>query len=234
MSDSAESPRRRDPEATRASLVEATVGLILKQGFAATSVGQICGAAGVTRGAFFHHFPSKEAIGRAAVERWGEFGTALYAEAWEDAGADPLAQLGAMFAIMDGFTRRGDEVCTCVVGVVSQETAQSSEMLRGAAAAELQRWTENVARLIGAAKQRHCPRANFGPEELAWQLNAVWQGSMLIAKTLRDPALIRRNLSRAREWLAGFFPVDVRPLLQPEPNRGPKPKPKPKPKPANP
>lgn len=205
--------RKRTPEATRAALVEATVGLILRQGFAATSVGEICEAAGATKGAFFHHFRSKDEIGQAAIEWWGGFGESLYAEAWQDGDRDPLVQIGAMFAIMEGFTRREDQVCTCVVGMMSQETAQSNDKLCAAAARELERWTENTARLIAAAKERHCPGAGFNPNDLAWHLNALWQGSMLIAKTCRDPARIRRNLSQAREWLAGFFPAEVRPLL---------------------
>lgn len=208
--------RRRDPEGTRAALVDATVGLILRQGYTATSVGQICKEAEVTKGSFFHHFESKDAIGRAAIEWWGGFGTSLYAEAWKDADADPLAQLGAMLDIMDGFTRRDDEVCTCVVGIISQETALSNDDLRATAARELDRWTENTARLISGAKDRHCPEADFEPEDLAAHLNALWQGSMLIAKARQDPALIRRNLSQAREWLAGFFPEQVRSLLQPK------------------
>lgn len=216
---SANPTRRRDPEGTRSALVEAMVRLILRQGFAATSVGEVCAEAGVTKGSFFHHFDSKDALGRAAVEWWGGFGTGLYAEAWRDGGADPLAQLGAMFSIMEGFTLREDQVCTCVVGMISQETAQSNEALRTAAATELERWTENTGRMIAAAKERHCPDAGFDPVALAWHLNALWQGSMLIAKTLQDPALIRRNLASARAWLAGHFPEEVRPLLSPKPIR---------------
>ncbi len=215
MSSPTERQRRRDPEGTRTALVEATVGLILRQGFTATSVGQICEAAGVTKGSFFHHFESKDAIGRAAIEWWGGFGTSLYAEAWKNESADPLVQLGAMFEIMDGFTRREDQVCTCVVGIISQETALSNDDLREAAACELDRWTENTARLITAAKKCHCPDAEFEPTDLATHLNALWQGSMLIAKARQDPALIRRNLSQAREWIAGFFPAESRTLLLP-------------------
>lgn len=205
--------RTRDPEATREALVRAAVELILRQGFAATSVGQICQEAGVTKGSFFHHFDSKDAIGQAAIEWWGNFGTALYAEAWKDADRDPLEQLGTMFVIMDGFTRDENRTCTCVVGMMSQETALANGDLRDFAARELERWAENVTTLIASAKEHHCPAADFDPAELADSLNATWQGSMLIAKTIQNPALIRRNLEFARDWLAGFFPAEVRPLL---------------------
>lgn len=205
--------RSRNPEATRAALVAAAVELILRQGFAATSVGQICEEAGVTKGSFFHHFDSKDAIGRAAIEWWGEFGTNLYAEAWKDPSRDPLEQIATLFTIMSGFTEFENRVCTCVVGIMSQETAQSNDELRQFACRELERWSENVERLIAMAKERHCPDSPFDPTALAWHLNALWQGSMLISKTIRDPSLIRRNLTLGREWLAGFFPADVRPLL---------------------
>ena len=44
--------------------------LVRRQGYAATSVDEICAAAGVSKGAFFHHFASKEALGIAAAEQW--------------------------------------------------------------------------------------------------------------------------------------------------------------------
>jgi TetR/AcrR family transcriptional repressor of nem operon len=55
---------------TRTKLLDAAVTIIRKQGFAATTVDQLCAAAGMTKGGFFHHFASKEAIGIAAAEHW--------------------------------------------------------------------------------------------------------------------------------------------------------------------
>src|SRR6187402_213359 len=159
--------RERNPAETREKLVTATVGLILKQGFAATTVDQICAEAGLTKGSFFHHFDSKEALGKAAVEWWGAFGTALYAEAWKDEGIDPLEQLHRMLDIMSGFTERPDEVCTCVVGMLSQELAQSHPAMRAECARQLEIWTENAARMLRAAKEKHRPTSDFDPVEVA-------------------------------------------------------------------
>ena len=54
----------------RARLLEAARTLVRHRGFAATSVDDLCAAAGVTKGAFFHHFPSKEALGVALIDDW--------------------------------------------------------------------------------------------------------------------------------------------------------------------
>lgn len=199
--------KERNPAETRGKLVAATVQLILKQGFAATSVEQICAEAGVTKGSFFHHFESKEAIGKAAVLWWGDFGTNLYAEAWKDAGLDPLEQVYRMLDIMSGFTERTEEVCTCVVGMLSQELAQSHPAMRAECERQLDIWTANVARMLGEAKAKHKPKSDFDPVEAAWFLNSLWQGSMLVGKTRERhrQAMIRRNLQFAREWVGGLF-----------------------------
>ncbi len=199
----------RNPAATRQKLVGATVGLILKQGFSATSVDQICTAAGVTKGSFFHHFENKEALGLAAADWWGEMGTALYAAAWQDQDLDPLEQLHRFFDIMSGFTERPDEPCVCVVGMLSQEMTGTHPNFRGVCARHLDDWTRHVVKMLSAAKAKHPPVVDFDPEKVAWFLNSLWQGSMLTGKTRQDPEMIRSNIELARAWVDSFFGVPV-------------------------
>jgi len=195
----------RDPAATRQKLIDATVGLILKQGFAATTVDQICAGAGVTKGSFFHHFANKEAAGQAAIGWWSDMGTGLYAEAWKDSDGDPLAQLHCMLDIMTGFAQPSADPCTCVVGIMSQEVAQSNDALRQSCADALELWTENVARMLSAAKARHPIARDFDPHQVAWFFNSIWQGSMLIAKTVQDPQILIENVRHSRSYLDSLF-----------------------------
>src|ERR1700685_4637564 len=110
----------RNPTATKRKLVEATVDLMLRQGFAGTTVDQICEEAGVTKGSFFHHFDSKEAIGEAALNAWGDFGTSIYSPSWSDPNLDPLEQLYKHLDIMAEIALRPGDATSCVVGMMSQ------------------------------------------------------------------------------------------------------------------
>lgn len=56
-------------EATRLALLDAAHALFVSRGFAATSTPEICAAAGVTRGALYHHYADKRALFVAVLER---------------------------------------------------------------------------------------------------------------------------------------------------------------------
>ncbi|MBA3685889.1 MAG: TetR/AcrR family transcriptional regulator [Planctomycetes bacterium] len=191
-------------EATQAKLIAAAQALMLRQGYAGTTVDEICAEAGLTKGSFFHHYASKEAICRAAVDAWGAMGTRLYAEASSDPNADPLDQLHRLFDIMISFTTR-DEPTLCMVGMMSQELALTNPAMRTVCAGHLEDWTRMVVRMLSEAKRVHWTAVDFDPVRVGWLLNAIWQGSMLIAKTRQSPEMIRSNLELARAYVVGLF-----------------------------
>jgi TetR/AcrR family transcriptional repressor of nem operon len=203
---------RRQPEATRRKLIAATLTLMLKQGFNATSVDEICAAAGVTKGSFFHHFKNKDDIGRSAVKAWGEFGQSVYAEAWKQPG-QPLEEIHRLFDIMDGLTRKSDP-CVCMAGMMSQEMSGAHSGFRAACARELEIWTEMMRSRLEAAKQQLKPAVNFDPAAVAWLLNSVWQGSMLVGKARQSRDLIRTNLRLARNYVDSLFAHPHKPVSQ--------------------
>ncbi len=195
----------RNPVETRQRLVGATLRLMLRQGYAATTVDQICGEAGLTKGSFFHYFASKEAIARAAVDAFAQMGTDLYTPAWAEPGVDPLEQLHRLLDIMITFNQRPDELCVCMVGMMSQELAQVNADMRAACDGHLQDWEGRVTRMLTEAQKIHRPRRPFEPAQVAHFLNSLWQGSMLVGKTRQSPEMVISNIELARDFVNSLF-----------------------------
>lgn len=195
----------RNPAETRRKLVAATRRLVLRRGFNAAGVDQICADAGVTKGAFFHHFKSKEDLGRAVLADWAAFGMGFYAAVRAVPSRYPLDHFHRFIDVMIGFAKTSAEPVACVVGMISQEMSAANPALREAAGAHLAEWTEFARTLLAEAKAAQPPRTDFDEEEMAWFLNSLWQGSMLVSKTRLDPGVIIRNLERARDYVDGLF-----------------------------
>jgi len=195
----------RNPAETRQKLLAATLQLMLRQGYASTTVDQICAEAGLTKGSFFHYFESKETIARAAVDAFAQMGTDLYSPAWSEPGLDPLEQLHRLLDIMITFNERPDQPCVCMVGMMSQELAAVNPDMRAACEGHLKDWADRVTRMLTEAKKIHKLRTKFDPEKIAWFLNSLWQGSMLIGKTRESPEMVIANIELARSFVMSLF-----------------------------
>ena len=107
------------PERTTAKtkLIDAAHELVRRQGYAATSVDQICAAAGVTKGAFFHHFPSKEDLGIAAAAQWTTRAAPLFELPPYTKLDDPLERLLGHIDMRMAMIEGPAEGFTCFVGL---------------------------------------------------------------------------------------------------------------------
>lgn len=57
-------------EETRTKIIESAINLFSVRGYTAASVDEICKAAGVSKGAFYHHFESKQVMFLALLDGW--------------------------------------------------------------------------------------------------------------------------------------------------------------------
>jgi AcrR family transcriptional regulator len=87
-------PRRRRPRERPGEIARAALDLFTRFGYAGTSVDAVARAAGVTKGAVYHHFGSKEELLRAAVDERLRAAFAKADEALKGAGdATPLERM---------------------------------------------------------------------------------------------------------------------------------------------
>ena len=86
----------RDGTQTRQRILDSAEHLVLDRGLAATSIDDVLAGASVSKGAFFHHFPTKNHLARALVERYAANDVAFLQEFMARAEAesdDPAEQL---------------------------------------------------------------------------------------------------------------------------------------------
>lgn len=188
----------------RDKLLEAAVKLIRAQGFAATSVDALCAEAGVTKGAFFHHFASKEVLGVAAADYWSASTSGFFDDApyhhLPTACERVLGYIDLRIALIAG----PPEGFSCVAGTMVQEAFASSDAIRAACEASI---AGNAAKLDQdiARALRDAGRDPGEAASLALHIQAVLQGSFILGKMGGGAKGARASVVHLKNYLTLLF-----------------------------
>ncbi|WP_159950175.1 TetR/AcrR family transcriptional regulator [Rhizobium sp. 18065] len=192
---------------SRMKLLEATLGLIREQGYAATTVDDICRRAGVSKGSFFHHFKSKEELILGAVGHWNGFTTDVFEQAPYQALGDPrdriLGYVDFRMAILDFEVPE----FTCLLGTLVQETYQSHPAIREACDLGMSSHIARLAADLDLARTRYAADAAWTAESVGYFIQAVLQGSFIFAKAKLGAETARENLRHLRRYLETILPA---------------------------
>ena len=171
-----------DTRSAKAKLLDAALTVIRIKGYSATSVDELCAAAGVTKGAFFHHFKSKDELGVAAADYWSEMTGALFANAPYHQPADPLERVLAYVAFRKALLEGGVPDFTCLVGTMVQETYETAPAIREACERSITGHAETLEADIAAAIAERRMKPDWTAKSLALHTQAVIQGAFILAK----------------------------------------------------
>lgn len=202
-------PMARDGRETRGRLLDAAESLVLEQGFAATSVDAVIERAGVTKGAFFHHFPAKAELARALVERYAAADAAhldaLLARA-ERLTRDPLQQL----LLFVGLSEEAAEELAgprpgCLFASYCYEAGLFDEGTHAVIRAAVARWRERLGAKLREVAARHPPRIDVDPEGLADLLFVIFEGAFVLSRTMDERRAVAAQLRHFRSYLELLF-----------------------------
>ena len=187
----------------KTKLLDATLKIVRAKGFTATRIDDVCAAAGLTKGSFFHHFKSKEELGIAAAAHWGATTGGLFADAAYHAPADPLDRLLAYVDFRKALIRGTLPEFTCFAGTTVQEIFDTHPAIRDACGDTIGGHAATLEADFAAALARYGVAGD--PKSLALFTQAALQGGFVHAKAKQDPALAIAALDHLRRYLELLF-----------------------------
>src|SRR3984885_5397674 len=191
--------RLRDPERTRERLLQAASREIYRSGFQSASLDKILASAGVTKGALYHHFKSKEALGYVVVEE-------LIAPDVHGTWVRPLLSvkdpIEALIGIVQGLSVRPEDVCGgCQLNNLAQEMSPLDAGFRKRLEIIFDDWREGVASVLREGQTHGSVRRDVEPDDAASLLIAMVEGYGSLAKNAQDPKVMKAGIRNIVSWL---------------------------------
>jgi TetR/AcrR family transcriptional repressor of nem operon len=197
-------PKRPRPGA-REKLLEAAFALIRENGYSATSVDELCAEAGVTKGAFFHHFQSKDALAVAAANRWSEISAAFFQTAPYHKHRDPLDRVLGYLDFRKAHLKGEVAEFTCLAGTMVQEVYRTHAEIREACEASISGHAATLEADIAEAMKLCGVREKLSAQSLALHIQAVLQGAFILAKAKGGPDVAAASIDHLRRYLELLF-----------------------------
>ena len=193
------------PPSAREKLIGAAVKIVREKGFNATSVDELCREAGVTKGAFFHHFRSKTDLGVAAAEAWKLHANELFGHAPYMALDDPLDRFLGYLDYRRDLLEGPVPEFTCYAGTTVQESYETLPDLRKACHDSIWGHAETLVADIDAARAKYGIGGNWTSESLALHTQAVLQGAFILAKATNGSAAARDTADHLIRYVRMLF-----------------------------
>ncbi|HEY7596718.1 MAG TPA: TetR/AcrR family transcriptional regulator [Actinophytocola sp.] len=172
---------------TRDRIVRSAARLFLTRSYQSVGIADLCTAADVRKGSFYHFFPSKADLAKAVVDlHAGELERRLAADG---SPAERLfAVADAVTQIQTGFEKRFGRVVGCPFGNLAAELSTTDDELRAHVAGVFARWEARLADACRAAADAGALHDGVTPATLAHMILAQIQGLILLAKVSGAPA----------------------------------------------
>jgi TetR/AcrR family transcriptional repressor of nem operon len=189
----------------RSKLLDAAISTIREKGYAGTSVDELCARARVTKGAFFHHFPTKDSLAVAAANHWSELSDALFAGAPYHRSDDPLDRILGYLDFRKTLLRGEVAEFTCFAGTLVQEAYGTHPEIRRACDACIASHAAKVESDIADAMKLYRIRAPWTADSLALHAQAVLQGAFILAKIKGNARVAETSIDHLRRYVELLF-----------------------------
>lgn len=196
--------QKRDAEKTRKHILEVSFLEIYQNSFQGVSVDQIVKKTKMTKGAFFHHFPTKNALGYAYADE-------LLREMMMDRWIKPLrAYKDPVQGILHCFKKNIVEIpeeflgCGCPLNNLCQEMSTVDPKFREILSSVMNMWIDGTREHLERGKQEGHLHKNLNASQMAQYIVTAQEGAYGMGKTLRDRKVLQSLHAALKEHLEPY------------------------------
>lgn len=196
----------RNGAATRERILNAAERLVIDNGYAATSLDRVIAESRSSKGAFFHHFASKDELARALVERYAASDIAHLDAALAEVSAATEDPVERVIRFVRTFENTADELMTEQSSCLYVSVLTERELVMRGTSGQIERaieaWREGLAGLLRPALPAG---AGLDPDDLADHLFVTFEGAFILCRATGDPSHLRRQLTAVRQLLQALL-----------------------------
>ena len=197
-------PAASDPERTRERLLQAAFREVYRSGFQSAGLDGIVATAGVTKGALYYHFGSKEALGYAIVE---EIIAPDNRAQWLDPLEDCKDPIDALIRTVQGLSVQPEAVRGgCPLINLAQEMSSLDAGFRQRLATIFGDWQDGVAAALSDGQKHGKVRRDLEPDQSAGLLIVMVEGYGALAKNAQDAKVMEEGIRTIVAWLQSLRP----------------------------
>ena len=199
----------RNGTVTREKILLAAQQLVLDFGFGGMSVDQVITEAGITKGAFFHHFKSKHELGQTILDRYVENDDKLLHELVgrsESLSHDPLQQYLIFVGLLEEALSGSEEpMAGCLVASYIYQLEIFGPETRHKVIKGFQEWERILVAKLDVVLEKYTPKRPITAEEIYRNLMALFEGGVILAKLYNQGPILGEQVAQHKKYLELLF-----------------------------
>ncbi|MDJ1018100.1 MAG: TetR/AcrR family transcriptional regulator [Paracoccaceae bacterium] len=194
---------------TRARILDIAEAAVLEKGFEATSIDEIVASAGISRGGFFYHFPDKNALARAMLERYIATEDKLYDDIFARARAlddDPLhAMLIGLKMLAEALENMPQGHPGCVIASTAYQDRLFDQGVRDLNRQAILGWRARFRAMFEEIESSYDLRETVDLDALGDMVSSVVEGGLVLQRALREHNAASQQIMLLRSYIKLLF-----------------------------
>ena len=179
--------------------------LMLLKGYNATTIDDICKAAKITKGAFFHYFKNKTEFGKELVEEYWKKVNGYFSAASFRKNKSALKRVYGWIDFLMNIPSNSPENDSCILGNFSQEISHTEPHIRKVCSDSFNEWMQDFKRDLDQALKESRKSFSISVADLSNQLIVISEGALLLAKAHKDPTIYIKSLKLFKKQIQSIF-----------------------------